>query len=108
MEENLLTLAGLAPLTAGISCAVLSSSVLVLLPCSLPGGMIAGPFLAGMYDDLLRGLRDAPRPWWDCCKQSWRQNWRGSLIPSALLGLFAGVCTFTVSYTHLTLPTKRT
>ena len=93
-KTNLLTLAGLAPLTAGISCAVLSSSVLVLLPCSLLGGMIAGPFLAGMYDDLLRGLRDDPRPWWDCCKQSWRQNWRGSLIPGALLGLFAGVCTF--------------
>ena len=73
---------------------VASSSILVLLPCSLLGGMIAGPFLAGMYDAILRGLRDAPLPWWDCYKKSWKQNWRGSLIPGALLGLAAGVYTF--------------
>ena len=93
-KTNLLTLAGLAPLTAGISYSVMSSSVLVLLPCSLLGGIIAGPFLAGMYDAVLRGLRDDPKPWWDCYKRSWKQNWRGSLIPGALLGLFAGVCAF--------------
>ena len=93
-KTNLLTLAGLAPLTAGISYAVMSSSVLVLLPCSLLGGIIAGPFLAGMYDAVLQGLRDDPKPWWDCYKRSWKQNWRGSLIPGALLGLFAGVCAF--------------
>ena len=93
-KTNLLTLADLAPLTAGISYAVMSSSVLVLLPCSLLGGIIAGPFLAGMYDAVLRGLRDDPKPWWDCYKRSWKQNWRGSLIPGALLGLFAGMCAF--------------
>ena len=93
-KTNLLTLAGLAPLTAGISYAVMSSSVLVLLPCSLLGGIIAGPFLAGMYDAVLQGLRDDPKPWWDCYKRSWKQNWRGSLIPGALLGLFAGMCAF--------------
>ena len=93
-KTNLLTLAGLTPLTAGIFYAVMSSSVLLLLPCSLLGGAIAGPFLAGMYDAVLRGLRDDPKPWWDCYKQSWKQNWRGSLIPGILLGLFAGVCAF--------------
>lgn len=93
-KTNLLTLAGFAPLTAGISLAVVSSSVLVLLPCSILGGMIAGPFLAGMYDAILRGLRDDPLPWWDCCKRSWKQNWKSSLIPGALLGLIAGVYTF--------------
>lgn len=93
-KTNLLTLAGFAPLTAGISLAVGAGSVLVLLPCSILGGMIAGPFLAGMYDAVLRGLRDDPLPWWDCYKRSWRQNWKSSLIPGALLGLFSGVCTF--------------
>ena len=91
---NLLTLAGFTPLAAGLFYSVASSSVLVLLPCSLLGGMIAGPFLAGMYDAILRGLRDDPRPWWDGYQQSWKQNWRGSLIPGALLGLAAGVYTF--------------
>lgn len=93
-KANLLTLAGFAPLTAGISLAVASSSVLVLLPCSILGGMVAGPFLAGMYDAILRGLRDDPLPWWDGYKRSWKQNWRSSLIPGALLGLIAGVYTF--------------
>ena len=93
-RTGLLTLAGFVPLAAGIAWAVASSSVLVLLPCSALGGMIAGPFLAGMYDAILRGLRDDPRPWWDCYRQSWRQNWRGSLLPGALLGLIAGVCAF--------------
>ena len=93
-KANLLTLAGFAPLAAGVFYSVASSSILVLLPCSLLGGMIAGPFLAGMYDAILRGLRDAPLPWWDCYKKSWKQNWRGSLIPGALLGLAAGVYTF--------------
>ena len=93
-KTNLLTLAGLVPLAAGIFTAVASSSVLVLLPASLLGGMIAGPFLAGMYDAILRGLRDDPRPWWDSYQQSWKQNWKGSLIPGALLGLAAGVYAF--------------
>lgn len=93
-KTNLLTMAGFAPLTAGISYAILSSSVLVLLPCSLLGGMIAGPFLAGMYDAVLRGLRDDPKPWRECWKQAWRQNWKGSLVPGALMGLIAGVYAF--------------
>lgn len=93
-KTNLLTLAGFAPLAAGVFFSVASSSILVLLPCSLLGGMIAGPFLAGMYDAILRGLRDDPLPWWDCYKKSWKQNWRDSLIPGALLGLAAGMYTF--------------
>lgn len=93
-KTNLLTLAGLAPLTAGISLAVASSSVLVLLPCSILGGCVAGPFLAGMYDAVLRGLRDDPLPWWEGYQRSWRQNWKSSLLPGALLGLIAGVYAF--------------
>lgn len=93
-KTNLLTLAGFAPLAAGIFYAVASSSLLVLLPCSILGGMIAGPFLAGMYDAILRGLRDDPLPWWDGYKRAWKQNWKGSLIPGALLGLVLGVYVF--------------
>jgi len=91
---NLLTLAGFAPLAAGIFYAVASTSLLVLLPCSLLGGAIAGPFLAGLYDAVLRGLRDDPRPWWDAYRRAWRQNWKGSLLPGALLGFILGVYSF--------------
>ena len=91
---NLLTLAGFLPLTAGIVYALASSSILALLPCSIAGGIIAGPFLAGMYDAVLRGLRDDPRPWRDGYTRSWRQNWKGSLIPGGLLGLVLGFYSF--------------
>ena len=76
-KTNLLTLAGFVPLGAGIFCAVASASVLVLLPCSI-----------------LRGLRDDPLPWWESCKRAWKQNWKSSLVPGALLGLVLGVYTF--------------
>ena len=93
-KTNLLTLAGFVPLTAGIFYAVASTSILVLLSASLLGGMIAGPFLAGMYDAILRGLRDDPLPWRESCKRAWKQNWKSSLVPGALLGLVLGVYTF--------------
>ena len=91
---NLLTLVGFAPLAAGIVWAVGTGSVLVLLPCSLLGGMVAGPFLAGLYDALLRGMRDDPTPWKDAYARSWRQNGKGSLLPGALLGLMLGAYAF--------------
>ena len=93
-KVNFLTLVGFVPLAAGIVYAVGTSSILVLLPCSVLGGMIAGPFLAGMYDILFRGFRDDPMPWRDAYIRSWKQNWRGSLVPGALLGLMLGLYAF--------------
>ena len=91
---NLLTLVGFAPLAVGIFYAVAVSSILILLPCSIAGGAIAGPFLAGMYDAVLRGLRDDPTPWLDGWKRSWRQNWQGSMLLGAVMGLLAGLYAF--------------
>ena len=91
---NLLTLVGFAPLAVGIFYAVAVSSILILLPCSIAGGAIAGPFLAGMYDAVLRGLRDDPPPWLDGWKRSWRQNWLGSMLLGAVMGLLAGLYAF--------------
>lgn len=93
-KTNLLALAGFAPLAAGVFYAVASTSVLVLLPCSILGGMIAGPFLAGMYDAILRGLRDDPLPWRESSERAWKQNWKSSLLPGGLLGLVLGVYSF--------------
>ncbi|MCR5824996.1 MAG: hypothetical protein K6G54_00365 [Oscillospiraceae bacterium] len=91
---NLLTLLGSLPLAAGIAAGILWSSVLVLIPASLLGGMVFGPFLAGLYDAILRGLRDAPGSWRENYRRSWRQNAVGSLLPGALLGLMAGMFAF--------------
>lgn len=94
IKLNLLAVAGALPLAAGIGYAVLSSSILLLIPLSLLGGMIWGPFLAGLYDGILRGLRDAPEHWWTAWRKSWRQNGRESLLPGAVLGLLVGMYAF--------------
>lgn len=91
---NALTILGLLPLAAGILFAIGTSSILVLIPCAAVGGMIFGPFLSGMYDSLLRAMRDDPMPWWLSYQKSWKQNFRGSLIPGALLGLMVGFFCF--------------
>ena len=52
---DLLTLGSLIPFGLGMGYAVLSSSVLVLIPTCILGGLIAGPGIAGMYDIILRG-----------------------------------------------------
>lgn len=91
---NALTILGFLPLAAGILFAIGTSSILVLIPCSALGGMIFGPFLSGMYDSLLRAMRDDPSPMWMSYKKSWKQNFRGSLIPGAPLGLMVGFFRF--------------
>ncbi len=91
---NLITLAGFMPLAFGILYALLASSTLILLPASILGGMIAGPFLAGLYDAIYRGLRDDPNNVWKNYRRSWKQNWKGSLIPGALTGLMIGLFAF--------------
>ncbi len=91
---NALTILGLLPLAAGILIAMESSSILVLIPSAIVGGIIFGPFLSGMYDSLLRAMRDDPMPWHLSYRKSWKQNFRGSLIPGALLGLMIGFLCF--------------
>ncbi len=94
LRVNLLTTAGALPLAAGVLMALLASSLVVLLPASILGGAIFGPFLAGMVDAIMRGLRDAPGNWWKNYKKAWKQNWKGSLLPGAVLGFFVGLYAF--------------
>ena len=96
LRINMLTTLGALPLAAGILFAILTSSLVVLLPLSFLGGMIFGPFLAGLVDAIMRGLRDAPNNWWKNYKKSWRQNWKSSLVPGGILGAFVGLFAFIV------------
>ena len=97
MKVNLLTIAGCLPLAAGIVFALLTSSVLVLIPVCIIGGMIFGPFLAAMFDSIMRGLRDAPDEWWTHYKKSWKQNLKGSLFAGAVLGVLIGLFIFMIN-----------
>lgn len=91
---DLLTLASLIPFVAGVVMAVLTSSLLVLIPSCIIGGMIAGPGLACMYDCILRSLRDNRDDWWYNYKKAFKQNLGVSLLPGVVLFLFLGFLVF--------------
>lgn len=80
-------LSGLLALLACVPAAVLVGGTLWLgsLPlCLLAAcctGWLVGPALTGLYDTILRALRDEPGFWWHTYKRAWKQNFRGSLVP---------------------------
>lgn len=87
---NLLACIGFLPVICLVYIGFLANSLPVMLASAVVGGILAGPALAGMYDTVLRALRDEPGYWWNTYKRAWKQNWRQSLVPGALLGLFVG------------------
>ena len=91
---NLMTLIGFLPFAAGVILSILSSSVLILLPACLIGGIFAGPALSCMYDAVLRSLRDASKNWWADYRHAWKQNWRQSILPGILFCLMLGFYIF--------------
>lgn len=92
--SGLMTILGCLPLALGVGYAILSSSVLVLLPAGLVGGAIAGPFVACLYDTILRALRDAPGTWGQNYRRALAQNGQAALVPGALTGLFVAAAAF--------------
>ena len=91
---DLLTLASLIPFALGVGYAVLSSSVVVLIPACIIGGLFAGPGIAGMYDVILRALRDNTDDWWYSYKKAMKQNFRAALLPGVIMCLFLGFLIF--------------
>ena len=91
---NLLTVGSLLPFALGVGYAVLSSSILVLLPVCVLGGIIAGPGIACMYDMILRGLRDNVDDWWYSYKKAMKQNFRAAILPGMMMCLFLGFYIF--------------
>ena len=91
---DLLTLLSLIPFAAGVIMAVLTSSLVVLIPGCVIGGVIAGPGLACMYDCIIRSLRDNRDDWWHNYKKAFRQNLGASLLPGVILCLFLGFVVF--------------
>lgn len=81
---------GFLPGTALAVFGMMAGSALLTVVGGVVGGLVGGPFLSGMIDTVLRALRDEPGYWWNTYKRAWKQNWRQSLVPGALLGLFVG------------------
>lgn len=96
LVTNLLTIAGFIPFCIGVAAAVLLSSILILIPACVIGGIFAGPSLSCMYDAIMRGLREAPGKCWNNYKQAWKQNWRSSLLPGIVFCILLGFNIFMV------------
>ena len=92
---NLLTLLFLIPFALGVTYAIFSSSVLILIPVCILGGIIASPGISTMYDAILRSLRDNLDDWWHNYKKAFKQNFVSSLFPSICLCLFLRFIAFT-------------
>lgn len=96
LTVNLLTLIGFAPLFFGVGYAILSSSILVLIPACILGGIFAGPALSCMYDAVFRSLRDAPGGCFENYRRAYKQNFKQSLLPGVIFSLMLGFYAFMV------------
>ena len=82
---DFVTLGLCIPYGLGVGYALLSSSLLVLIPVCVVGGLLVGPAISCMIDALFRSYRDAPRGWWENYCKGMKQN-----IPSARCGVQSG------------------
>lgn len=81
---NLLTCLGFIPVICLVYIGFLMNSLPVMVVSAAVGGVLAGPVLAGMYDTVLRALRDEPGYWWTTYRRAFRQNFKASILPGIL------------------------
>ena len=81
---NLLTCLGFIPVICLVYIGFLMNSLPVMVVSAVVGGVLAGPVLAGMYDTVLRALRDEPGYWWTTYRRAFRQNFKASILPGIL------------------------
>lgn len=85
-KANLLCALGYLPWALLVSIGVFGQNLLFTLAGGVVGGAVAGPFLAGLHDTMLRALRDEPGFWWHVYKRAFKNNWRASLVPGVITG----------------------
>ena len=78
---NLLTCLGFVPVICLVYIGFLMNSLPVMLLSAAVGGILAGPVLAGMYDTVLRALRDEAGYWWTTYRRAFKQNFKASILP---------------------------
>lgn len=102
---NFFTCLSALPAICLVTVGLLGRSLVVMLAGAVIGGAIAGPCLAGVYDTVLRALRDEPGYWWSTYRRAFRQNWKSSILPGIFYGL---IITLQVSlvYFCVTMPAR--
>ena len=78
---NLLTCLGFVPVISLVYIGFLMNNLPVMLISAAVGGILAGPVLAGMYDTVLRALRDEAGYWWVTYRKAFKRNFKASILP---------------------------
>ena len=81
---NLLTCIGFLPVICLVYIGFLMNNLPVMLISAAAGGILAGPALAGMYDTVLRALRDEAGYWWVTYRKAFKRNFKASILPGVL------------------------
>ena len=95
---NLLTCLGFVPVISLVYIGFLMNNLPVMLISAAVGGILAGPVLAGMYDTVLRALRDEAGYWWATYRKAFRQNFKASILPGVLYCVVVTVQVFLVYF----------
>ena len=81
---NLLTCLGFVPVISLVYIGFLMNNLPVMLISAAVGGILAGPVLVGMYDTVLRALRDEAGYWWVTYRKAFKRNFKASILPGVL------------------------
>ena len=76
---NLLTCLGFVPVICLVYIGFLMNNLPVMLISAAVGGI-----LAGMYDTVLRALRDEAGYWWVTYRKAFKRNFKASILPGVL------------------------
>ena len=95
---NLLTCIGFLPVICLVYIGFLMNNLTVMIVSATAGGILAGPALAGMYDTVLRALRDEAGYWWTTYRRAFRQNFKASILPGILYCVVVTVQIFLVYF----------
>ncbi len=95
---NLLTCLGFLPVICMVYIGFLASNLFLMLGGALLGGILAGPVLAGMYDTVLRALRDEAGYWWNTYRKAFKRNFKASILPGVLYCVVVTFQIFLVYY----------
>lgn len=99
---GLAALAGCLPFIIGTFTALLTTSLLILIPSCIIGGALVGPSLCILYDAVYRSLRDAPGKCAEHIMRAWKQNWRQAVLPGICFCLLTGFYLFALLLMWLT------
>lgn len=94
LRANLVCMLAFLPGTVAVCYGVYSGSIGFVLFAGALGGIPAGIALQGMYDTVLRTLRDEANFWWPTWRRAVRASLRLSIPTGALLGATLGMAGF--------------